>query len=294
MENSEFIIGSFLPTLKKQQNETGKSLSIEDFIKSIKNLPDFWMEQWHGIRVDYPSQNQDSRLFNLIRKEYRDKAKWLQVDYPSQNQDSRLFNLIRKEYRDKAKWLQYEMLNHSEIRFELNHTDTYQYKLFAQRTLSFKQLANAICSFKGSWAQEQKIDPLLWTLYIEGQLCEISLRTSGYISERASLIGAGKSDQYTWGLAHYEWLEDVGKLRFDNNDGDSAIGALVKHAAWIAKFDTEFRHTCYADYLKTQKRYHRRLKNSKFNVVYLDSDGNIRQLSRGRDTRTKKNKRSFG
>lgn len=279
MENSEFIIGSFLPALKKHQNETGKNLSPEDFIKLIKNLPDHWMEDWHGIRVDYSSQNQDSRLFKHIRK----------------------------EYRNKAKWLQYYMLNHSEIRFELNHTDTYQYKLFAERTLSFKQLANEICSYKGSgeqeqeneicsykvsWAQEQEIDPLLWTLYIEGQLCEISLRTSGYISDRALLIGSGKSDLYTWGLAHCGWLEEVERLHFDNNAGNSPKGALEKHAAWIAKHDIIFRNSYYADYLKTQKRYHRRLKNSKFNAVYLDSDNNIRQLGRGHDTRS--NKRSFG
>jgi hypothetical protein len=262
----DFTTGTFLPALRKRQDEIGKTLSPKGFIEKIRNLPDHWMEYQHGIRMDFSYQEKDSIIFKLARNEYRYKAKWLEFD----------------------------LLNHLEVLFEVVNTDACRYKLFEQRTLSFKQLASAVCSYPSSWAQEQKIDPLLWTLFCEAQLCEISLQNSGYINECA--MPTGKVEQYNWGMQHCGWLEDVDQLPFHREDGNSPKGALEKHAAWIARSNIEFRHTCYADYLREQKRYYRRLKNSKFNCVYLDINGDIRFLSRGHDARTpqKKKEQGFG
>ncbi len=265
----DFNIGTFLPDLKKRQDEIGKNLSPEEFVGLIRNLPDHWMEYQHGIRIDFSYQNKDSQLFKLLRK----------------------------EYRNKGRWLQFEMLNQVELLFEITNTDAYHYKFFAQRTLSFKQLACDICSYQSSWPNELGIDPLLWTLYIEAQFCEISLRNSGYITESPCLTDAGKDAQYAWGLAHTNWLENLEVMNFDSG-GDSPKGALEKHGAWIATQNMEFRHTRYSDYLRTQRRYHRCLRNSKFYGMYLGADGNVHSINRGRDVRSsrssKKHKRSFG
>ncbi len=265
----DFNIGTFLPDLKKRQDEIGKSLSPEEFVGLIRDLPDYWMEHQHGIRIDFSYQNQDSRLFKFIRKEYRNKAKWLQL----------------------------KMLNQLEIQFEVTNSSAYQYEFFAQRTVSFHQLASDVCFYKSSWANEQEIDPLLWTIYIEAQFCEISLRNSGYISESPCLIDAGKDAQYAWGLAHTNWLENVAGVSFDSG-GDSPKGALEKHGALIGTQDREFQYTRYENYLKAQRRYHRCLRNSKFYGMYLGPDGNVQPINRGRDVRSsrppKKHKRSFG
>lgn len=226
-------------------------MTPETCIEAIRNLPDSRLEA-HGIRMGYSYKKDDDTL---------------------------VLATAREEYLAKSQWLEFSWLNRIDLSNELTSTWKILYKPHAERTSSFKRLAQEIYQ-RSYWMQEQGVTPLDLTLACEIQICEGKLSNSGYFSDLPATIG--KRENYTDATKYYDQLEATDKIIFEKGDfWLYPLQALEQSGAYIARIDNAFKNTYYRDYLLQQKRYHRQTGKGELNVIRLDRNGVAELVGRG-------------
>ncbi len=226
-------------------------MTPETCIEAIRNLPDSRLEA-HGIRIGCSYQKDD---------------------------DSLVLAAAREEYLAKSQWLEFWWLNRTNLSNELTSTWKILYKPHAERTSSFKRLAQEIYQ-RLYWMQEQRVTPFDLTLACETQICEDKLINSGYFSDLPATVG--KRENYNNAIKHYDELEATNKIIFEKGDfWLHPLQALEQSAACIAKIDNTFKNTYYRDYLLQQKRYHRQTGKGELNVIRLGQNGSAELAGRG-------------
>jgi hypothetical protein len=233
------------------------TLNLKHCIELIRDLPDYLLEHRHGIRWSFKHPGDDGKLFKGIKE----------------------------IYRAEASWLQYSLLSETQHLPELTFTRKALYKPFAEKAKNFYDLALEVFLQLDTQQQEEISSPAIWMILCEIELCETILKNSGFI-DTARPIGKAKLSQEN--NEHYTTLEQVSKLQFGYAAQQSPISALESAAAFIAKEDIEFRHKYYAKYLKAQKSYVEKLRRSPFLVGFLNAEGNLEIMGRGKDTRKSK------
>lgn len=227
---------------------------LESCIRVIRNMPDILMEERHGIILDFKK---------------------------STDLDAELIRAIRKEYRNRADWLEYYLLDRVDLLPELTFTSKVNYKSFAELSIALLKIIQEV-NLRSEWARSKKLTPRLWWVLCEADLCDTSFKNSG-LTGKAQLMGKGVL--YENALRWVAQMSDVGKLKTISDQG-TALEGLEGEAVLIARHDLEFRNTYYNDFLKAIKRHYRKLRDSPLVVTYID-DGTGKTLDRGRDTRGK-------
>lgn len=253
-----------LNKLASQQSSDGAwTPQLETCVYVIRNMPDLMMEHRHGILLDFTGASKDE--IEIIQD-------------------------IRKEYRNKAAWLEYYLLDKTDLLPELTFTSKVNYKFFAETTLAFLKLAQEVYP-RSDLAQSQKLTPRAWMVLCEADLCDMSLSNSGYTGNAQP---TGKRELYEYAMQYCEQMEDAQKLSFVKATDGTALELLESEAAFIAKHDVRFCNSYYREFLKKLKRHYRNLKNSPLQITYLEPDGSTKALDKGRDARQRKASRKSG
>lgn len=218
------------------------------------------------------------------------EAHGLRIGYSyRQDDDSLLLKAAREEYLAKSQWLEFSWLNRVSLSNELTSTRKVSYKPYAERTNSFRRLAEEIY-LRMSWMQEQQITPLTLTLYCEMQICEDALTNCGFFADLPCPVG--KRRNYENAINYYNKLEDTDKIIFERGDCYlPPIEALEHSAAFLATQDSSFKNKYYRDYLLQQKRYHREVAKGGLAVIRLSHDHSVEIVGRGNSPRRGQHKR---
>lgn len=217
-------------------------LTREQFVWTIRNLPDIHMEYAHSILLSFAPEFQDGKIINLIRQ-----------------------GCI-----NQAMWLEYYLLDRKEVLAELTFTSKIHHKPLAERTMAFYHLAQEIYP-RSPLAQEQNLSPLLWTLRCEIDLIEVALRNSYFESRLHSSVG--KASQYKKAVKTYTALMETTKLKFEGIKTVSHLQALEMEGAWIAKNNSKFRNSYWHPYCQKQKRIFRAIRDSPLRGILATPDG---------------------
>jgi hypothetical protein len=221
----------------------------EECIELIRFLPDHVMEHEHGI--------------------------WLGSG--NQPTDKEFTQTIRKNYSYKADWLEYYVLKNTQKLPELTNTEKYQYKPLAEESLATLRLIQEVCAFC-HWNNAENLCINRWWLACEWELCVCLLSRSGYTGEalviggREAYKNAIEAEQLLDNRTVKTSIFEVAKL--------TPMKALEGLAWFIAggqdSANTIFRHTHYANYLKSIKSGLRQLKNTSMNPAYIIDEQFVR------------------
>ncbi|MBW4549292.1 MAG: hypothetical protein KME25_33525 [Symplocastrum torsivum CPER-KK1] len=188
-------------------------------------------------------------------------------------------------YRAEASWLQYSLLSETQHLPELTFTSKALYKPLAEKAKNFYDLASEVFLRLDTQKQEEISSHAVWMTLCETEICETILKNSGFI-DTAKPIGKAKLSQEN--NEYYTTLEQVSKLQFGYTPQQTPINALESTAAFIAQDDIEFRQKHYTKYLKAQKSYFDKMRRSPLLVSFLNAEGNLEVMGRGKDTRKSK------
>lgn len=237
-------------------------------------------------------ENSDTKMIQLAIKTLRNLPDLLVEDsgvllpWGGNDTEAQALEYIRLTHRAHADWLRYYLLDDVSVLPELKLLKP-EYKILAERTLSFLRLAQEI-NVRSNVLKKLGMTPLEFALLIEIEAYETRLHNS-FINPVESVLG--KSATYKIFKNYYDSLENWAG---SSNSGTptetevqlSAQEFLEAQAALIAKTDIKFRNKHFRQYIRDQKRFYKELRDSRLNGFRL-LNGRIEKLSEGRPKKLK-------
>jgi len=216
-------------------------ISLEACIEAIRHAPDYVMEWRHGIILK---------------------------SHPLTKEERQLLESLREEYRIKSQWLEYQMLNKNNLLRELRFTWKWYYKPLAEKSKAFYEIAMQVCTHPLT-SVNPDLSPGLWMLLCEYDFCDSAMKNSGFTGKAKQI---GQAAFYQQEKKRYDLLANPEGMGFSCEVRTvqlPAISALEQWAAFIASKDIEFRNTYYRDYIRTQNRCNRAIRDSPLQNIYL-------------------------
>ncbi len=255
---------------------------LPEWIKVIKNLPDYVLEIEHKIRIPFGKKTTVELMMYMIRA----------------------------KYRAIADWLQFYLLDDQGILVELKLSTKSHYKPVAEMFVARYNLAQELQFYLPALVSpfdenNNPFNPGRWMTFCLYQECNNDLKSSGLL---ARPLTEGKAAQYLRVQKHLKWLEEatisrvelttVSRVEFTTVTSKEIIptikeikpiNLLETWSLHIAQINEEFQEDYHNKYIKTLRSCHRKIRNDpSFKVTFLDGKGDLvtKRKSKGKSKKT--------
>jgi uncharacterized protein YnzC (UPF0291/DUF896 family) len=244
---------------------------LPEWIKLIKNLPDYILENDHGIRIPFRQKNEVEFLM------YR----------------------IRAKYRAIANWLQFYLLDDQGIQVDLKFSTKSHYKPVAEISVARYNLAQELqfhlpALISPFDENNNPFNPGRWMTFCLYEDCKNDLKSSGLLDRPRT---EGKSAQYLRVQKNLKWLEEAAINRVElvtvtsepTIKNVNATSFLEICSVRIAQINERFQEDYHNKYIKTLRSCHRKIRNDPFfKVTVLDEKGDLvtKRKSKGKSKKT--------
>jgi hypothetical protein len=212
-----------------------KNLPKDFFIDVIGHLPKIIMETIYGIKIDW--EGEDRMLFDLISKEFQEKAKWLKFHLSEGDEEECLET----------------------------------YKSISEISVAWFNLAKQVQVYSPSFKYKYAPRPIVMLLFLEWELCILMLEKSGFTGEALPI---GKSKSYSEIRTVSTTFLNVNKFKLTRGILTSPREILLNEAIIIARERTKYkfrRH--YEMFFKELKEIYRELRDCKLtHFCYFDGE----------------------